>query len=46
MQSGVVGQRYGLKRLDEAAEYCIREGENPVVESLMILAGSRVGRGT
>ncbi len=46
MHSGVVGQRHGRERLDEAAEYCIREGENPVVENLTLLAGSRVGRGT
>ncbi len=46
MHAGVVGQQDGRERLDEAAEYCIKEGENPVVENLTLLAGSRVGRGT
>ena len=30
---GVVGQRYGLPRLDEVVESYTREGESPVVEN-------------
>jgi hypothetical protein len=28
-----VGQQYRIRRLDEAAKYCTREGESPVIEN-------------
>jgi hypothetical protein len=43
---GVVGQRHGIRRLDEALERCTIEGESPVVENSRILAESRVAWGT
>jgi hypothetical protein len=43
---GVVGQRRGLRRLDEAFERCTRGGESPVVDNQDSLAESRVARGT
>ena len=39
-----MGQRYGIRVLDEAAENCTRGSESLVVESVTILAASRVAR--
>ena len=41
---GVVGQRHGIERLDEVVESQTRGSESLVVESLTILAVSRVAR--
>jgi hypothetical protein len=41
---GVVGQRFGIERLDEVVESHTRGSESLVVESLTILAESRVAR--
>lgn len=43
---GVVGQQYRIWRLNEAAKYCTKEGESPVVENSRIVAESRVAWGT